>query len=426
MKLAVVVQRYGVDISGGAELEARLVAEHLARHATVQVLTTCARDYLQWKNELPAGAEEVRGVSVRRFPVSRSRNLEEFARHSNRVFDEPHSIADELTWLRSQGPVSRALVRHIRRIRTQVDFFLFFCFRYYQAWHGAMAAPDRAVLVPTTERDPAIGLAIFGPVFRGARGIVYNSHEERALVQNVSGRSGTGAVIGVGSEIPDRPQPWRFRKKFNVRGPFAIYIGRLDANKGCRTLFEYFLRYAGRRPDGLQLVLIGAGAFEVPTHPRIRALGFLPDEDKFDALAAADALVMPSPFESLSIVTLEAWALGKPVLVNGACDVLRGQTVRSGGGLVYENFEEFAEGLYALEGTGPLGAVLGHSGREFYRRHYAWPVVERKYLELFDRLTREPAGAPIPPLPGYFGRRARREPPGRQIMQAAPAGAVVR
>jgi glycosyltransferase involved in cell wall biosynthesis len=426
VKLAVVVQRYGVDVSGGAELEARFVAEHLARHASVEVLTTCARDYLRWKNEFPAGVEKIRGVMVRRFRVAHQRNLAEFARRSHRVFEEPHSLADELQWLKSQGPVSPGLIRHIRKIRQDVDFFLFFCFRYYPSYHGLRTAADRAVLVPTAERDPAVGLALFGPVFRDARGLVYNSYEERALIQNVSGRSGAGAVIGVGSEVPERPQPWRFRKKFNVRGPFAVYVGRIDANKGCKTLFDYFRRYAARRPHGLNLVLVGKGPLPVPDHPRIRALGFLSDEDKFDALAAADVLIMPSPYESLSIVTLEAWALGKPVLVNGRCDVLRGQAIRSGGGLYYDSFEDFHEALYTLEAAGPLGAVLGQSGRDYYRRHYAWPVVERKYLELFDRLKRERAGAPMTPLPGFFARRDRREPPGRQIMNAAPAGAVVR
>jgi glycosyltransferase involved in cell wall biosynthesis len=426
VKLAVVVQRYGVDVSGGAELEARFVAEHLARHASVEVLTTCAKDYLHWKNEYPAGVENVRGVSVRRFRVSQQRHLAEFARRSHRVFEEPHSIAEELQWLKSQGPVSPGLIRHIRTIRRDVDFFLFFCFRYYPSYHGVRATADRAVLVPTAERDPAVGLAMFGPVFRDARCLVYNSHEERALIQNVSGRSGAGAVIGVGSDVPERPQPWRFRKKYNVRGAFAIYVGRIDANKGCQTLFDYFRRYATRRPHGLHLVLVGKGPLPVPEHPRIRALGFLSDEDKFDALAAADVLIMPSPYESLSIVTLEAWALGKPVLVNGRCDVLRGQTIRSGGGLYYDSFEDFSEALYTLEAAGPLGAILGQSGRDFYRRQYAWPVVERKYLELFDRLKRERPGAPMAPLPGFFARRDRREPPGRQIMNAAPAGAVVR
>jgi glycosyltransferase involved in cell wall biosynthesis len=426
VKLAVVVQRYGVDIHGGAELEARVVAEHLARHASVEVLTTCARDYLHWSNEFPAGVEQIRGVTVRRFRVTRARHLGDFARRSHRVFDERHSLSDELRWLRSQGPVSPDLVRYVRHARHDVDFFLFFCFRYYPAFHGAHAAPDRTVLVPTAERDPAVGVSMFGPVFRGARAVVYNSYEERALVQSVTGRSGTSAVIGVGSDVPDRPQPWRFRKKFDVRGPFAIYVGRLDANKGCATLFDYFTRYAARHPDGLSLVLVGKGPLSIPAHPRIRGVGYLSDEDKFDALAAADVLIMPSPYESLSIVTLEAWALGKPVLVNGRCDVLRGQAVRSGGGLYYDSFEDFDEGLYALESAGPLGGLLGHSGREYYRRHYAWPVVERKYLELFDRLKRERSAAAIEPLPGYFARRGQTEPPARQIMNAAPAGVAAR
>ena len=179
--------------------------------------------------------------------------------------------------------------------------------------------------MPTAERDPAIGLAIFAPVFRGARAIMYNSFEERALIQHVSGRQGPGVVVGVGSEIPERTQPWRFKKKFNVKRPFAIYVGRIDENKGCKELFEYFERYAVMYPHGLDLVLVGAGHIPVPKHPRIRHLGFLSDEDKFDALAAADVLIMPSRFESLSMVALEAWALGKPVLANGRCDVLRGQ-----------------------------------------------------------------------------------------------------
>src|SRR5678815_5282916 len=137
--------------------------------------------------------------------------------------------------------------------------------------------------------------------------------------------------------------------------------------------------YSVMYPHGLDLVLIGSTLLPIPKHPRIRHLGFLPDEDKFDALAAADLLIMPSPFESLSMVALEAWALGKPVLANGQCDVLRGQAVRSRAGLYYETFEEFAEGLYSLESSGPLAAPLGANGREFFQRHYAWPVIERKY-----------------------------------------------
>ena len=426
MKLAIVVQRYGADVSGGAELHARYVAERLARHATVEVLTTCARDYLTWKNELPAGEQKVNGVAVRRFPVTRPRDTNDFGRRSQHVFEQPHSLADEIKWLESEGPTSPALIQHLAAVQSTFDFFVFFSYRYYHAWHGVRTVAGKAVLVPTAERDPAIGLAMFAPIFRGARAIMFNSFEERALIQHVSGRQGPGVVVGIGSEIPARTQPWRFKKKFNIKRPFAIYVGRIDENKGCKELFEYFERYAVMYPHGLDLVLVGAGHIPVPKHPRIRYLGFLSDEDKFDGLAAADVLIMPSRFESLSMVVLEAWALGKPVLANGHCDVLRGQVIRSNGGLYYENFEEFAEALYALEATGPLGELLGRNGREFFRRHYTWPVIERKYLEMFDRLKKDPAAPAMDPLPGFFARRRRTIAPARSIVDQAPAGPVVK
>jgi len=211
VKLAVVVQRYGADMSGGAELHARYIAERFTRHADVEVLTTCARDYVTWANDLPAGEDTLNRVKIRRFPVSRPRDTRDFGRRSQFVFEQPHSIADELAWLASEGPRSPALVSHLRKVQGEFDFFLFFSARYYQAWHGARTVPDKAVLVPTAERDPAIGLSIFGPLFRGARAIMYNSLEERAMIEAVSARKGPGVVVGVGSAIPERTQPWRFK-----------------------------------------------------------------------------------------------------------------------------------------------------------------------------------------------------------------------
>jgi glycosyltransferase involved in cell wall biosynthesis len=421
VKLAIVVQRYGADISGGAELHARYVAEHLARHAEVEVFTTCARDYVTWKNELPAGIETIHGVRVRRFPVARPRVPEEFGRHSRTVFDETHSVSDELAWLESEGPTSPALIAHIKTVAGSFDYFIFFSYRYYHAWHGARAVAGKAILVPTAERDAAVGLSIFAPMFRGVRAMMYNSPEERALIEHISGRKGPGTVVGVGSRIPERTQPQRFQRKFRTKRPYALYIGRIDENKGCVELFDYFSRYADIYPDGLDLLLIGSSVLEIPKHRRVRHLGFLSDEDKFDALSGADLLVMPSRFESLSMVALEAWALGRPVLANGHCDVLRGQCIRSNAGLYYESFDEFAEAMYLLEASGPLGAILGRNGREFFRRNYTWPVIERKYLDLIARLAHEPAHA-MEPLPGFFARRARTIRSANAVVAEAPSG----
>ncbi len=424
MKLAVVVQRYGADINGGAELHARYIAERLARHATVEVITTCARDYVSWKNELPAGATLVNGVTVRRFPVAHERRPHEFGRRSQRVFEQAHSIADELAWLESEGPASPALLNYVEQHATDFDFVLLFSARYYHAWHLARRIPGKAVIVPTAERDPAITLAIFAPVFRAVRALMYNSPEEQAMITAASGNDAVaGVVVGVGSDVPERTDPTRFRRHYRLHRPFAIYIGRIDENKGCRELFSHFQRYATAFPRGMDLVLVGSAILDVPRHPRIHHLGFLDDRDKFDALAAADLLIMPSYFESLSMVALEAWALGKPVLANGRCDVLKGQCIRSNAGLYYETYEEFVEALYSLESNGPLNARLGENGRQFFRRNYAWPVIERKYLDMFERLKQERHASSVhEPLPGFFARRKRNIPAARELLDRIPTG----
>ncbi len=424
MKVAVAVQRYGADINGGAELHARYIAERLARHASVEVVTTCARDYVTWRNELPAGVETVNGIPVRRFPVDHERNPLTFGRHSHRVFEHRHSIADELAWLESEGAASRGMID--RLAGGPYDFIVLFSYRYYHAYHAARRAWSKAILVPTAERDAAIGLSIFGPIFRAVRAIMYNSHEEREMIVAASGNADVpGVVVGVGSEVPDRQEPQRFRTKFRIDRPFALYIGRIDENKGCRELFDFFGRYAATFPSGLNLVLIGNAIMPVPQHPRIHHLGFLDDRDKFDALAASDLLIMPSFFESLSMVALEAWALGKPVLANGRCDVLKGQCIRSAAGLYYGTYEEFAETLYSLESNGPLHARLGRNGREYFRTHYSWPVIERKYLDMLDQLRREAAERRIEPMPGWLSRRRADRPAANDVLASLPSGAAV-
>jgi glycosyltransferase involved in cell wall biosynthesis len=423
VKIAIVVQRYGADINGGAELHARYIAEHLSTHVGVEVLTTCASDYITWRNALPAGVETVRGVAVRRFPVSRERDPAEFGRMSDRVFGEPHSLRDELAWLDAEGPTSPQLIDYITQHADAFDFFIFFSCRYYHAYHGARAVPSKAILVPTAERDGALGLSMFGPIFRGVRALMYNSYEERALIQTVSNNHDIpGVVVGVGSEIPAESRPDRFRQKYKLEDRFAIYIGRIDENKGCHELFAFFQRYARLVPNGVHLVLIGNAVIPSPDHPRIHHLGFVNDQDKFDALAASSLLIMPSYFESLSMVAIEAWALGKPVLANGRCDVLKGQCIRSNGGLYYDNFQEFIETLHSIDTLPTLSAGLGRSGREYFNTHYTWPVVERKYLDMLDQLSRhQPAGS-MAGLPWWFVRRREDLPPADDVVGKLPTG----
>jgi glycosyltransferase involved in cell wall biosynthesis len=426
VKLAVVVQRYGAAINGGAELHARYVAERLAKHVEVEVLTTCATDYVTWRNDLSPGIDTVNGIPVRRFPVAYPRDVNRFGRWSARVFEHTHSVGDELKWLESEGPTSRKLVAYLSANRLRYDYFLFFSYRYYHAYHGSRAVPDRAILVPTAERDPAIGVALFGPLFRGVRAVMYNSVEERDLIVGASGNDRVpGVVVGVGSEVPERPDAARFRRKYGLDRRFAIYVGRIDENKGCKELFDHFGRYARQEREPLQLVLCGHSILPIPESPHVRHLGFVTDEDKFDGMAAADLLVMPSYFESLSMVSLEAWALGRPVLANGACDVLKGQCIRSNAGLFYDSYDEFAEALGWFARHPAEARALGAHGSAYFARHYAWPVIEKKYMDMFERLSREPAtgGDELKiPLPGWWSRREATLRPARYVVEALPAG----
>ena len=420
MKLAVVVQRYGQGVHGGTELHARYIAEHLAQRADVEVLTTCAVDDSTWANQLKSGVEKVDGVAVRRFRVSRSRSESASKRLAERVFHETHSLGDELKWIEAEGPVSRTLMRYLRKHGESYDFCLFFDYRYCHSFYGAHAVPSRAILVPRAERDAPIGVRAFHDIFRGARAILYNSPEERSLIQAVTGNPHVPSVIvGAGADVPQNPQPGRFRQKFNIRGNFALYIGRLDERSGCARLFELFEHYAKQPAARLSLIVAGEGRLAIPANQRIRGVGALDEATKFDAIAAAEAVLIPSRYESLSRTALETWALGKPVLANAESDVLRGQCVRSNGGLCYRNAAEFSAMLQALEQNRWLSGTLGKSGRQYFRDHYDWRVIERKYHELLQQLQKNPPKTAIEPIPGWSARRRRDRQPAADVLRSA-------
>src|ERR1019366_3868812 len=173
---------------------------------------------------------------------------------SVQVFDKTHSLADELSWLDAEGPASPALIAYLRTHVTSYDYCLFFSYRYYHAYHGARAAAPRAILVPTAERDAAMGLATFTPVLRGGRALMYNSHEERAMIHAASGNQDVpGIIVGIGSDVPQNPQSARFRQKFGIRDAFAIYVGRIADNKGWQELFDFFQGYLRDTPGRLSL-----------------------------------------------------------------------------------------------------------------------------------------------------------------------------
>ena len=381
--LMVVVQRYGDIAGGGAEPHARSVVQRLRPYFNVEVATTTARDYWTWTNEFTAGLTAVDGVPVHRFPVESGRSRD-FRLRERRAFSRMHTLADERAFVEAQGPVAPDLLEHVNKRGREVDHVLFFTYIYYPTVLGLPLAPERAVLVPTAHDEPAIRLAIYKPVFCAPRAIAYNTAEERAMVQRLFHNERVpNEVVGVGVDVPADRSADRFRQRYAIEGPYFLYVGRIVESKQCGQLFDAFARWQDSQGTRATLVLMGHKEMSVPDRSDIRLLGRTPDEDKFDALAGCVALVQPSLLESLSMIALEAWACGRPVICDVRSPVVWGMTYRAGAGLAYRSAAEYAEISEMLIGRPQLASRLGESGQSFVARTYTWPRVVETYLDLF-------------------------------------------
>jgi glycosyltransferase involved in cell wall biosynthesis len=384
-QIAFVVQRYGLEVNGGAELLCRQVAEHLTAHYRVHVLTSCALDYITWKNHYRAGIQEINGVQVHRFPVDKPRNPRRFRRLTQRLLACERPFWDQLEWMRQQGPFSTPLFDFIRRQRGDFGVFVFFTYLYPTTYFGLPLAPEKAALAPLAHDEPFLSLDLFRPLFHLPRYIIYSTDAERRLVQETFANAYVpGATVGIGIEIPEDVSGERFRREHALTCPFILYVGRIDNAKNCPELFDHFIRFKREHPGDLKLVLMGRAVIPVPKHPDILPLGYVSESEKFDGMAAAAALVVPSLYESLSIVTLEAWGVGTPVLVNGRCSVLRESCEKSEGGLCYYSYDEYAHGLRRLLSDPDLRGRSGQQGAAYVARHYRWPQVERRYQEIIE------------------------------------------
>jgi glycosyltransferase involved in cell wall biosynthesis len=374
VKLAFVVQRYGAEIAGGSEAHCRELATRLSPAHEITVLTTCARDYVTWRNVDPAGEVRDAGVRVIRFPVRQPRRVKSFADLSDEVFDGGASRERQEEWFLENGPDVPGLLDHLRSQGAGYDLVLFWTYRYAPSFFGLPLVADRAILVPTAEEDPAIALDVLEDFFRRPAGYLFLTPEEQALVSARAGRAlQPAAVVGIGLDPPNA-SPHDVLRAHGINGDYVLYLGRVDRNKGCHTLLEYFEEYAGSGA-GPTLVLAGPAKMRIPDHPRIRALGYVSDGVRDALLSFARALIVPSPFESLSIVLLESWNRAVPALVNGRCRVLEGQVRRANGGLVYRSCGEFRESLDYLLTHPTERDAFGRQGLAYVEREYRWPTV---------------------------------------------------
>jgi glycosyltransferase involved in cell wall biosynthesis len=390
VKLACVIHRFGADIGGGSESHCRAVALHLAASHDVTVLTSCAHDHVTWANHYPAGDSADGPLQVRRFPVARERDLARFRDLSRRVVSGRGSCEDQEEWFRENGPLAPGIVDELKSRGRDYDRVLFWSFRYFPTYAGLPLVADRAVLLPTAEEDPLIRAASLERYFELPAGYLFLTPEEQELVSERAPIRAPSAVIGCGIDPVAAPEPSQnphhddgsradeiVSGLLQIHGPFVLYLGRVDPNKGCESLLRYFTRYAaaGR---AITLVLAGPLNMPVPLHPQIRTLGFVDDDVREALLARARVLLMPSPYESLSMVVLEAWNHALPVLVNARCAVLHGQVRRADGGLHYRTGAEFAAALDYLLDRPEDARALGAQGLAYVDREYRWPTVMAK------------------------------------------------
>jgi glycosyltransferase involved in cell wall biosynthesis len=382
-RVLVVVQRYGDGVAGGAEAHARELVRHLRPHFEIEVATTTALDYWTWEHALTAGEDKVDGVRVHRFKPERGRSRD-FRRREHAAFSRGASLADERAFIEAQGPYVPELLDFVADERDRFAAIVFFTYIYFPTVFGVPLAPERAVLVPTAHEEPAIDLTAYRALFHSPRAIAYNTVEERAMVQRRFGNARVPSdVVGVGVDVPDGADAARFRGKHGVDGPFFLYVGRIVESKGCTELFAHWSRWRAHSTAPARLVLIGNAEMAIPARADVVHLGRVSDEDKFDALAACAALVVPSRLESLSMVTLEAWAMGRPTLCPARSPVLAALARRAGAGLPYGSASEFGELCELLLERPALAARLGAAGRAFVGSTYTWPRVVEAYRDLF-------------------------------------------
>ena len=380
------VQRYGSDLVGGSETLAREYAERLVhRGFDVTVYTTTARDYVTWRSEYVAGESTEKGVRIRRFAVERERNLVAFNALAEPMYQRSTSAEDERAFLEAQGPLVPDLVRDLAEEKDRYEAILFFTYLYYPTVEGIRLCGSKAVFVPTAHDEPPLRFAMYRPAFEGVRSYAFCSAPEARLVASRFDISKCSQdVVGIGVDRQMAPDVEEFRIVRGIERPYLLYAGRIDAGKGCAEMLRFYEAAQAEIMGCPDLYLIGKLAMDLPSIPRLRHLGFVSEEDKRAAMAGAEALICPSPYESLSITLLEAMALGTPVLASSRSDVLVDHCYKSRAGLTYADPLEFTETVRYLVLNEPVRRALGRNGRDYAHSEFSWEKVLDRLVAQID------------------------------------------
>lgn len=385
-KILFVTVRYGLDIIGGIELHIRLLAEHLKDFYDITVLTTKAKSYITWEDEYENEQEIIHGVPVIRCSVDQLRcdNKLDFS-----IYKKDYTKERGLEWIKAVGPYSTELYTYLETNGVEYDYVIFAPFEYALTYFGLPFVKDRAILIPAAHDHSTFYVPLFQSVFSSIKGLICSTPEELELIHRVfHNRHIPSTIIGVGLEekveIPTQEET--VLSENNIQSPYIVYLGRIDEGKGIKKCIDYFVRYKKKYDNDLSLVLAGKPVIDIPQYEGVHYIGHVSVEQKQELLSHALCLLNPSAFESLSMVVLEAWQQERPVLVNGACDVLVGQCKRSHGGLWYKNYEEFEAMLNWFLEHPEEAKQMGIQGKKYLEENYSWDVIIHKFKKFIDSL----------------------------------------
>lgn len=383
-RIAIVSPRFSEGPTiGGAETLLRRLGERLvsAGHE-VEYLTTCARNHFTWENEIPPGSRNIEGITVRYFPVDGNRDMDAFSRIQNRISRSVEvSLDEELAWHRNNVN-SQALYDTLKAEGHRYNKIVMGPYLFALVYFASQIHPDRTILLPCLHDECFAYLQTVRTLFKNAGGLIFNSEPERDLAGRLYGIDTSKAhVVGMGLD-PFTADGAAFRARHSLTAPYLVYSGRREPLKGTPLLMDYLDIYREQTGTDVKLVLTGSGPYDPPARlaAHILDLGFVSEQEKHDAMAGATAFCHPSVNESFSIVILESWLSGTPVLVHAGGDVMPHHCRRSNGGLWFRNYPEFEEALTLLLTQPGLRDALGAAGHRYVEREYSWAAVEGRLL----------------------------------------------
>jgi len=390
-KIAFVSPRYNCHSSGGAEILCQKLAENLAqREHKITVLTTTANNPYTWANQLKEKEETINRVKIKRFNVNQSRNIELFL-NIQRKIDKKESISEkeEQEWVKN-SVVSSGIEKFIQQNINNYDWFIFIPYLFGTTTNNYTICREKSLLIPCLHDENFAYLKFFKKMFNDMPGIIFNSKPEKILAQKIYNiPEEKSSVVGSIVDEHRKSEEENFKKKYRINFPYLLYIGRKEGGKNIPLLLNYFRTYKDNNNNNLKLLFLGTGNLPLKFKDTnyIIDLGFIPEKDKLNAIAAATLICQPSLNESFSIVIMEAWLQKKPVLVHKDCAVTNYHCLQSNGGLYFKDYYEFEECVNYIISNSLIANLMGQNGKKYTETNYNADTILEKFETALEKFA---------------------------------------